>query len=164
MEAVPHGGGPPSFDDSVVQILASKILIDWLRNRQQLLVPLTLDLQKLEPAQVETLLQAMVVAAQAHGPLESGDRERLSAALRLTNAAEAQHAMLEATIGHAKSLHEVLEGVPDVQAGALVYAASLLAVDRRKRVNRYYLRYLAARLKLPRDLVRSLEQRFTTAV
>jgi uncharacterized membrane protein YebE (DUF533 family) len=84
--------------------------------------------------------------------------------LRLTNAAEAQHAMLEATIGHAKSLHEVLEGVPDVQAGALVYAASLLAVDRRKRVNRYYLRYLAARLQLPRDLVRSLEKRFTTAV
>ena len=163
MEATPQAGGPPEYDDSVVQILASKILIDWLRNRQQLLAPLTLDLQKLEPSQVQTLLQAMVVAAQAHGALDGNDRERLTAALRLTNATEAQHAALDAIVGGAKSLHEVLSAVPDVQAGALVYAASLLAIDRRKRVNRYYIRYLAARLGLPRDIARDLEQRFTSA-
>jgi uncharacterized membrane protein YebE (DUF533 family) len=53
--------------------------------------------------------------------------------------------------------------VPDVKSGAIVYAASLLAIDRRKRVNRYYLRYLAARLQLPRDLAENIEQRFTMA-
>jgi uncharacterized membrane protein YebE (DUF533 family) len=159
-----EAGGPPEHDDNVVEILASKILIDWLRNRQQLLVPFTLDLQKLEPRQAETLLEAMVVAAQAHGPLTTADRERLSSALRLINATDEQHAAVEALTGHAKSLHEVLDDVSDVQEGALVYAASLLAIDRRKRVNRYYLRYLAARLELPRDLVRTLEQRFNSAL
>ena len=163
MEATPQAEGAPEYDDNIVEIVASKILIDWLRNRQQLLVPLTLDLQKLEPSQVQTLLQAMVVAAQAHGALDDSDRERLKAALRLTNATEAQHAALDAIVGSAKSLHEVLCEVPDVQAGALVYAASLLAIDRRKRVNRYYIRYLAARLALPRDVTRDLEQRFTSA-
>ena len=163
MEATAQAGGPPSFDESVVQILASKILIDWLRNRQQLLVPLTLDLRKLEPREVEMLLQAMVVAAQADGALDDGDRARLAAALRLTNATEDQQAALGDLVGRARSLHDILADLPDVQAGALIYAASLLAVDRRKRVNRYYLRYLAARLGLPRDVVRDLEQRFTSS-
>lgn len=163
MEAASEAGGPPQYDDSVVDILASKILIDWLRNRQQLLVPLTVDLQKLEASEAETLLHAMVAAAQADGAFDPGDRERLTAALRLLNAAESQHAMLPAIMTQRKSLHDVLASVPDVQAGAIVYAASLLAIDRRKRVNRYYLRYLAARLKLPRDLARNVEQRFTSA-
>lgn len=162
-EAASEAGGPPEYDDSIVDILASKILIDWLRNRQQLLVPLTVDLQKLEPAEVETLMHAMIAAAQADGAFDPGDRERLTAALRLLNAAESQHAMLPGILAHRKPLNEVLSGVPDVQAGAVVYAASLLAIDRRKRVNRYYLRYLAARLKLPRDLARNVEQRFTSA-
>jgi uncharacterized membrane protein YebE (DUF533 family) len=50
--------------------------------------------------------------------------------------------------------------VHDVQTGALVYAASLMAVDRRQPVNRYYLRYLAARLQLSEELAGSLEQRY----
>jgi uncharacterized membrane protein YebE (DUF533 family) len=64
---------------------------------------------------------------------------------------------------HPKPLAEVLREVRDVKTGALVYAASLLAIDRRKPVNRHYLRYLAARLQLPQPLARSLEQRFRLA-
>jgi uncharacterized membrane protein YebE (DUF533 family) len=53
--------------------------------------------------------------------------------------------------------------VRDVQTGALVYAASLMAVDQRKPVNRLYLRYLAARLQLSDELVASLEQRYRSS-
>lgn len=162
-EAHGEAGGPPEYDDSIVDILASKLLIDWLRNRQQLLVPLTVDLEKLDAAEVETLMHAMVAAAQADGAFDPGDHERLTAALRLLNATESQQQLLRGVLAHRKPLNEVLSGVPDVKAGALVYAASLVAIDRRKRVNRYYLRYLAARLKLPRDLARNVEQRFTSA-
>ncbi|MES2564385.1 MAG: DUF533 domain-containing protein, partial [Pseudomonadota bacterium] len=76
------------------------------------------------------------------------------------HASTAQHSELEQTHSHPRALHEVLAQVADVQAGALVYAASLLAIDRRKLVNRQYLRYLAARLQLPRALTRALEQRY----
>jgi uncharacterized membrane protein YebE (DUF533 family) len=163
VEAASERGAPPEYDESVVDILASKILVDWLRNRRQLLVPLTVDLQKVEPSEAETLLHGMVAAAQADGAFDTADRDRLTAALRLLNAAESHHDMLPAIIENGKPLQQVLAGVPDVKSGAIVYAASLLAIDRRKRVNRYYLRYLAARLQLPRDLAENIEQRFTMA-
>ena len=44
--------GPAEHDEPLIEIVAAKVLADWLRNRQQLLVPFTIDLQKLDPAQV----------------------------------------------------------------------------------------------------------------
>jgi uncharacterized membrane protein YebE (DUF533 family) len=38
-----------------------------------------------------------------------------------------------------------------------------MAVDQRKPVNRFYLRYLAARLQLSDELVASLEQRYRSS-
>lgn len=155
---------PPGPDEATVQILASKILIDWLRNRQQLLVPLALDLSKLEPPVAEMIMRAMVTAAHADGTLDPGDERRLSAALERLNASESQREGVRALASERRSLGEVLAGVHDAETGAMVYAASLLASDRRKRVNRYYLRYLAERLKLSRDLVRGLEQRYNAGL
>src|SRR5947199_412034 len=66
-EETARPAGPAAHDEPLVEIVAAKILIDWLRNRQQLLVPFTIDLTKLDPAQVELLVQAMIVAAQADG-------------------------------------------------------------------------------------------------
>ena len=159
-EKPPAHGGPREHDETVVQILASKVLIDWLRNRQQLLVPLTLDLRKLAPAEAEMLMRAMATAARAGGVLEATDRQRLETAVQRLNASAEQLSRFAALVDERKSLAEVLADVPDTETGAKVYAASLLATDRRRRVNRYYLQYLAERLKLPRDLARSLEQRF----
>ena len=155
--------GSPEHDESIVHILAAKIFVDWLRNRQQLLVPLTVDLQKLEPALAETVVHAMVAAAQAAGARDAKELERISAALTQLRAGEAHHALASAAVANRKPLAQILAGVSDVQAGAVVYAAALLVVDRRKLVDRQFLRYLAARLQLPRDTARSLEQRFRAA-
>lgn len=155
---------PSGPDEATVQILASKILIDWLRNRQQLLVPLALDLTKLDPPVAEMLMRAMVTAAHADGTLDPADERRLNSALERLNASGSQREQLRALAGERKSLGEVLAGVHDAETGAMVYAASLLASDRRKRVNRYYLRYLAERLKLTKDLVRGLEQRYNAGL
>jgi uncharacterized membrane protein YebE (DUF533 family) len=161
-----EAGAPeaPRHDEGLVQILASKVLMDWLRNRQQLLVPLALDLQKLEPPAAEMLLRAMVTAAHADGALDEGDRRRLAAALKRLNASDDQRAGLADLTAQRKPLGELIAGVADAETGAMVYAASLLASDRRKRVNRYYLRYLAERLNLSKDLARSLEQRFNAGL
>jgi uncharacterized membrane protein YebE (DUF533 family) len=51
----------------------------------------------------------------------------------------------------------------DAKTAALIYAATLLVVDRSRPVNRYYLKYLAARLQLPDELVGSLRQRYRPA-
>ncbi|MGZ5161159.1 MAG: DUF533 domain-containing protein [Burkholderiales bacterium] len=160
---VGEGQEPPEHDDAVVEVLAAKILIDWLRNRQQLLVPFTLDLTKLAPAEVEILVHAMAAAALADGALDGKERERVEGALQFVNADDHQRAMLAELLEHPAPLAETLRQVRDVKMGAIVYAASLLAIDRRKPVNRHYLRYLAARLQLPQPLARSLEQRFRLA-
>jgi uncharacterized membrane protein YebE (DUF533 family) len=155
--------GPPEHDQAVVEVLAAKILIDWLRNRQQLLVPFTLDLSKLAPTEVEILVRAMAAAALADGALDGKERERVEAALQFVNADDRQRATLAELLERPTPLAETLRQVRDVKMGAIVYAGSLLAIDRRKPVNRHYLRYLAARLQLPQPLARSLEQRFRLA-
>ncbi|MGZ8210211.1 MAG: DUF533 domain-containing protein [Burkholderiales bacterium] len=157
-------GAHPEYDESIVQTLASKILLDWLRNRQQLLVPLTLDLQKLEQAEVELIVHSMIAAAQGGGEFGEKTRERLDAALERLNASPAQRELLFGALERPKALWDVLANVREVRVGAIVYAVSLLAIDRRKLVNRLYLRYLAARLDIPEQLRRSLEQRFRAAV
>jgi uncharacterized membrane protein YebE (DUF533 family) len=156
-------GGPQEHDETIVEILAAKILIDWLRNRQQLLVPFSIDLQKVDDRAASLLVEAMLAAAQADGTVDGKERERVDSALALVNAGEAQRAMIDRVIEQPRALAAILAQVGDVQSAALFYAASLLAVDRRKLVNREYLRYLAARLQLPKELARSLEQRYRAA-
>lgn len=163
-EARPQQGRPPEYDEGIVQVLASKLFHDWLKNRQQLLVPFTLDLQKLDAAQADLLVHAMVAAAYAGGGSGEKAGERLKAALERLNANEAQRVLLQDAVRQPKPLRDVLAGVADIPTGALVYAASLLAIDRRRLVNRHYMRYLAARLDLSSSLARSLEQRYRPAM
>ena len=155
-----HEGGPPEHDESLTEILAAKILMDWLRNRQQLLVPFSIDLQKLERGEAHLLVEAMLAAAQADGTVDGNERDRVESGLSLINGGEAERATVDEIIQKPRALAAILADVGDVRSGAIFYAASLLAVDRRKLVNRQYLRYLAARLQLPKEVARSLEQRY----
>ena len=160
----PETGGPPEHDESMVQVLASKVLSDWLKNRQQLLVPFTIDLQKLDPAEAEVLLHAMAAAAGAGGDAGERSRERIDGALQRLNANDAHRDTIARTLSQPGALRDVLGSVRDLRMGATVYAASLLAMDRRKLVNRHFMRYLATRLDLSPQLARSLEQRFRPTV
>ena len=162
-EATQDDGTQGGYDEHVVAVLAAKILIDWLRNRRQLLAPFTLDLQKLGPSEVEVLIQAMISALRADGEHAGKERERIDGALQILNASAEQHASVERLLERPQALPEVLARVSDTESRALVYAASLVAIDARKLVNRLYLRYLATRLQLPDELVKTLGQRFRTA-
>lgn len=153
------------FDAGLVGTVAEKILMAWLRNRYQLLFPFAIDLRRLNDAQFEVLVQSMITAARSDGTQDDQDRERIEAVLRYLGSEDARYrAITDAALANPKPLNEVLRSVTDVQGGALVYAASLLVLDVRKTVNRRYLDYLAARLKLSEDLVASLEQRYQSAV
>jgi uncharacterized membrane protein YebE (DUF533 family) len=147
-------------DPAIACVLASKVLYDWLRNRHQLLFPFALDLDRLDAAGAALAIDAMLLAAQADGTFDARERERVEAALQRVSRGAAPAGHAAAALESTKPLGRVLAQVRDVQGAALVYAASLLAIDPGKTVNRLYLRYLAARLQLSDELVESLERRF----
>jgi hypothetical protein len=151
------------FDSGIVCVLSEKVLLAWLRNRYQLLFPFALDLRRLDERQAELLVHTMIAAAQADGSFDGKERKRIEGTLNLVDPNEDEKAFLEKVIAHPKPLYEILSEVHDVQTGALVYAASLMAVDQRKPVNRHFLKYLAARLQLSEELVDSLEQRYRSS-
>jgi hypothetical protein len=152
-----------AFDEGILDVLGQKVLLAWLSNRYQLLFPITLDLRRLDQPQSELVVHAMVAAAQADASFEAQERERIEGVLHRMGPTGDHRALLEAALAQPKPLNELLREVRDVQTGALVYVASLMAVERRKPVNRHYLRYLAARLQLSEELISSLEQRFRSA-
>ncbi len=158
-----EAGEPSGPDPDLLEIVGEKVLLSWLRNRHQLLFPVAFDLHRLDRSKAELLIHAMIAASEADGALESKEQERIAGALALVDAAEDEQGFLEAAMANPRPLTQVLREVRDVQTGALVYAASLMAVDQRKPVNRLYLRYLAARLQLSEELVGSLEQRFRSS-
>lgn len=151
------------LDSGIVGVLAEKVLLAWLRNRYQLLFPFTLNLRSLDRDQAELLVHAMIAAAQADGSFDRREQERIEGTLSLVNASESERSFLDGALRNPKPLNEILGTVHDVQTGALVYAASLMALDERKTVNRYYLKYLAARLQLSEELTGSLEQRYRSS-
>lgn len=152
-----------TFDGEIVNVLADKILLAWLRNRHQLLFPFAFDLGKLDKNRAILVIHAMVNAAQADGTFEAKERYRIEAALDRIAGSHEIRSSLTAALNGSRPLHEVLAAVSDIQTSALIYAVSLMAVDQRKPVNRHYLRYLGARLQLSEELVGSLEQRFRSS-
>jgi uncharacterized membrane protein YebE (DUF533 family) len=149
-----------TFDPGVVGVVAEKVLLAWLRNRYQLLFPFALNLRRLDKQQANLLVHAMIAAAQADGSFDGKERKRIEGTLNLVDASADEKAFLDAAMSRPKPVNEILSEVRDVQTGALVYAASLMAVDQRRPVNRFYLQYLAARLQLSDELVESLEHRY----
>lgn len=161
----PEAAAPAAFelDPGIACVLAEKVLLAWLRNRYQLLFPFALNLRSLDRAQSELLVHAMIAAAQADGSFDRREQERIEGTLSLVNASESERRFLDEAMGSPKPLNDILGTVHDMQTGALVYAASLMALDERKTVNRYYLKYLAARLQLSEELTGSLEQRYRSS-
>lgn len=157
---VPADRATPDFDPGIVGVLAEKVLRAWLQNRYQLLFPFALNLRRLDQRQAELLVHAMIAAAEADGSFDRRERERIEGTLSLVDPSEDERAFLEKALSRPRPLNDILSEVHDVETGALVYAASLMALDERKPVNRYYLKYLAARLQLSEELTGSLEQRY----
>ena len=151
------------IDAGIVDVLAGKILVAWLRNRYQLLFPLAFDLARLDRAQARLMVQAMAVAAEADGVLDPAERDRLATVVQRLGQADADRAELDRAIEAPGSLNDLLAEVRDTRTAGLVYVAALLALDQRRPVNEYWLRYLAARLQLSDELVASLQQRFRSS-
>jgi uncharacterized membrane protein YebE (DUF533 family) len=131
--------------------LAQKLLHSWAQNRQQVLVPLTLNLARMPPAQKELMAATMAAALAARGT-EEGIAERLATAWRRAGG--------EVALPAPPDLFALVARLEAEGLGAHAYAAAALLLDRRIAVERAFLDWLAARFRLPANLTAGLARRY----
>lgn len=152
-------GGPHPAEATLRAALAQKVLHGWAQNRQQVLVPLALNLGRLEPGPRGLIVQAMAAALAASGAVTEADRRRLAAALvRLGDASAAGAAT--AALDRPPHLLELVAELERARLGAQAYAAAALVLDRRVAVQRAFLDWLGARFALPPPLLAGIARRY----
>lgn len=145
----------------VQETLAQKVLNGWLQNRHQTLYPLTVNLRRLDAAQAALLARVMAVAMLAGGRAPSAERVEevlgwVSQAGGGSEVAEALRTALDAPEATSHLLHEV----HGAGLAAYAYVVSLVAADPRDEAAQAFLDYLAIRLGLPTNVIRSADRRY----
>ncbi|MFO1057618.1 MAG: DUF533 domain-containing protein [Dongiaceae bacterium] len=156
----PSPARPPSSRAILRDATATKLLGAWLANRHQTLVPHTLNFRVLAPEQAALLIALMAAAVQADGRVDPVEERHMEQALARVGAGPEAIGTLRAALGQPQPLSRLLGEVQQAGLAAHAYAAVLLALDRRSRVNRAFLDYLAARLALPAGVAAGLERRY----
>lgn len=140
--------------------LGAKVLHAWAQNRQQVLVPLTVNLARMDRAGRDLLVGAMAAALAADGEVTPADRRRMEAVLGRIGADGADRQAARGALDQPPDVFALLAALEAASLGAHAYAASALVLERRGEVARHWLRYLAARFSLPGDLVARLARRY----
>lgn len=155
-------GHLPMFDpeEGVRLAVATKVMGGWLANRQQTLVPHTLNFRALDYEQADLLLAVMAAAAQADGEIDSREVRQLPLALRRVGAGEDEARRLHDALAEPQHLGVLLTRVQVAGLATYAYAAALLSINRGTRANRAFLDYLGARLGLAPEVAGSLERRY----
>jgi uncharacterized membrane protein YebE (DUF533 family) len=143
-----------------LDVLAVKLAYSHLRNRQQLLGPPPTSLGHLDQNQAELLIRAAVAAAMADGHLDGNEERMLRSSLSTLESQVGEENFITTAIRKPLPLEVLLRDVRDPHLASLVYAASLLAIDKHGDINRAYLHYLAMRLRLPPAVLDRLHSQY----
>lgn len=146
--------------DAPLEVLAVKLAFSHLRNRQQLLGPPPTTLGHLDQNQAELLIRAAVTAAMADGHLDENEERMLRTSLSSLEQQAGEPNFIAAAIRKPLPLEVLLRDVRDPHLASLVYAASLMAIDKHGEINRAYLHYLAMRLRLPPSVLERLHSQY----
>ena len=152
--------GPGMPQEILQRALAQKILGGWLQNRNQVLVPLTLRLGQLRADDVELLMRfaaaSLLSASSAGQEVQAGVTRWLCSIGALDDAILVFNRAQQAP----SALNILLDLVQARHLEAYAYAIAAMAADLRTVSGRLYADFVAARLALPADAVRSINRRF----
>lgn len=155
----PASAEPGPAEPALRAVLAQKLLHAWAQNQHQVLVPLALNLARLEPTPRALLVQVMAGVLAACGATAEAERRRLVSALSRIGGAE-ETAAAEAALARPPHLLDLLAELEKAGLSAHGYAAAASLLDRRVAVERAVLEWLAARFALPPSLVTGLARRY----
>jgi uncharacterized membrane protein YebE (DUF533 family) len=140
--------------------LAQKVLHGWLQNRNQVLVPLTLSLGTLRADDIELLMRFAAASLLAASEADAEAQEAVRRWLASVGAGDAAMLVFGRALQAPSALSTLLGGVRTRQLEAYAYAIAAVAADGRTSSGRLYADYVAARLALPADAVRSINRRY----
>ena len=151
---------PGSPQDVLDRSLASKVLQGWLQNQQQTLVPLTLRLDKLGDESLRTLMRFAAVACLAGTHTDAGRQAAMARWLRSIGADDGGIREFTAALERAHPLSPLVRAIRADGLEPQAYAVAVMATDQRQPAGRLFANYIAARLELPPDAVRSVDRRY----
>ena len=145
----------------LTESLAEKVLNAWLQNRHQTLYPLTVNLRALDVGR--RALLARMMAFTLHAGVRAPDGRRIATSLAWLEQAgggEDVAQALRAARDAPDPLRVLLREIGDAGLTAYAYVVSLAATDQRDEAGQLFLDYLAVRLALPANVVRSADRRY----
>jgi uncharacterized membrane protein YebE (DUF533 family) len=105
-----------------------------------------------------TLVRAMIAAARADGRLDAKESRTIYQRIESLGLDPEDQALLVAEMGHPVDMDAIVNSAASPAVAAEIYVASLLAIDVDTADEKSYLAMLAARLKLPPELVTELNR------
>ena len=154
-------GRPHEIIDSA---LSQKILHGWLQNRHQVLVPLTFKLNRLGAADADLLMRFAAAALLNASAAGDAATRALEHWLKGAGADEAACGAFRAALTDTAPLDRLIAAIHEAAPrerglASFAYAVAVAAADLRSPAGRLFADYVAARLMLPADAVRSVDRR-----
>ncbi len=140
--------------------LSQKVLDGWLQNRHQVLVPLTFRLGRLGPEDVGLLMRFTAAAVLNASVADDTARSIAERWLGDIGARPETVALYREALDAPVPLSSLIQAVRDSDLAPYAYAAAVAAIDMREPVARLFANFIAARLALPADAVRSIDRRY----
>jgi len=103
-----------------------------------------------------TLVRAMIAAARSDSRLDAKESQAIFQQIESLQLDPDDKALLVEEMGHPVDMDTIVNSAKNPEIAAEIYIASLLAIDVDTIEEHSYLAMLAARLKLPRELIREL--------
>lgn len=104
------------------------------------------------------LIRAMIAAANADGQIDPAERRQIANKLQEAGTDAEDRAFVEREMESPVALDELLRQVEGEEGAEQFYLASELAINADTDAERSYLRYIAARLRIPEDRVQELNR------
>ncbi len=105
-----------------------------------------------------TLIRAMIAVARADGRLDAQESQSIFQKIQSLGLDSESQALLVEEMGQPIDMDAIVNSATSPEIAAEIYTASLLAVEVDTPAERGYLDMLAARLRLPSELVMELER------
>lgn len=105
----------------------------------------------------QTLVRAMIAVSRTDGRLDAQESQAIFQKIGSLGLDRESQSLLAQEMGHPVDIDAIVNSATSPEIAAEIYAASLLAVDIDNAAEMAYLTMLAARLRLPPELVTELE-------